>query len=301
MKAVWCVAYDAGDAAEALGVGGSFGRSDPAGGIDHRCGALRNNCRRMLQGSVAQLGVTDGVDYQGMRRQGRGSRVEVGIDRCDGEDPVVDPGPGGDVAAAGGDQQQQGHAGCGAAIALYHDGTFGEAGLPMHVRGRIAKLGQHPGEALMRLGTGGVGGERGSVVLAGAGEFTILGQHIAEGDVPDRVGRMVVHRLGEGAAGGGAMTAGEGERAEFLPCGEAGRVQAQRLEVGLLRRFVVAACDVRAGTLQCCMVRAVRDVAGCLGQRRITSGGSRRFWKYSRWWPGGKLSSTPNTVKPSFA
>ena len=69
---------------------------------------------------------------------------------------IVDPLPGANVAAAGGDQQQQRNGLAGATIRLRDDRAPGEPDAPVLLRRGFAKFGQDAGETLMRLGKAGI-------------------------------------------------------------------------------------------------------------------------------------------------
>ncbi len=81
---------------------------------------------------------------------GQGRIVEVGVNRRDGKDPIVDPGARREVAAARRNQQQKRQARPVAAVSLFDHRVPGEALLPMRLGPRVPKLRQHPGQPLVR-------------------------------------------------------------------------------------------------------------------------------------------------------
>ena len=74
--------------------------------IDERRPASGQNLLRPLEGAPTKIGVADGVHHQFVPWQLQIEVDEVGVQRMEGESPVVDPELRRDVAAARGHQQE---------------------------------------------------------------------------------------------------------------------------------------------------------------------------------------------------
>ncbi len=207
--------------------------------IDHRRRGAGDNAAGARQRSSAQIGVADGVEDQGVRRQRQRRVVVLGVERRDGEDRVVEQRTGGDVAAAGRDQQQHRHAGPLAAEGLRRKAAGAEGLAPMLGRQlRLAQRRQHAGQALMgggerRLGTHGrlEFGPRGVKLAA-------LDQQIAEIDPRGRVVRMAEDGLLIGGPRRRAVAAAQRQPRQLQQRRQGGRIAPQHVEVGALGGLV---------------------------------------------------------------
>ncbi len=115
----------------------------------------------------------------------------------------------------------------------------------------------------MRLRKIGIDFERRQVMSLRGGVIAVLAQNIGEIDAPDRVPRMALHRLAIGGARCGAVAAGVGQRSQIVQRVETSGIEAQRFEVGLLRRLVVAAHGETAGVFHSRFYRAIIRQCGC--------------------------------------
>ncbi len=73
------------------------------------------------------------------------------------------------------------------------------------------------------------------------------------------------------------------QRTELRQCDRMPRIEVKRVEVGLPSRGIVA----------------VREQPASLEQRAVDH--VRRFWKNSRWCPGGQSSNVPYRENPIFS
>ena len=148
------------------------------------------------QGGVAQIGVADRVEHDGVRRQLLCRIVEVGIKRDDREGPVVENILCRNVAAARRNRQQNRHRGRAAAIGLNNNRMPGKALLPMGFRGGgVTEFCQGPGQPLVRLVKLRLGRKRGLKLRSRTGEVVSFVKQIAEVDAPRGIARMMVHSL----------------------------------------------------------------------------------------------------------
>jgi hypothetical protein len=222
-----------------------------------------------------------------MRRQRRVRIEKIGVHRGDREDTVVDPVLRRNVAADGRYQHRQWNAGPGPAVAPPDDGMAGKAFLPVFA-GVFAEFGQNAGEALMRLGQVRIDGQCGLILVPGGGEITCFIQQIGVADMCHHVAGMTSHGLTIGVAGGGHETAGMRQGTEFGQRAAMHRIGLQDVQIGQLRRLVIAFGHQRPGAGQ-----------GSIGYAEHF--GTSRFWKKIRAYPGGQSSRVPNWEKPIFS
>ena len=208
---------------------------------------MRDQGFRPRQGLVAEVGVADDVHDQRMRRQRRRGVPIFDVNHRDGEQTVIQPLSRRHVAQPHRSEQQHRRGRPDSPIALSHDRAPGEALSKMRRRPFVPERSEYARQSLMSLRKIGIEVERRFVLFPRLFEFAILDQYIAEVDPSDRMGRMAAHRLAIAGARRGAMSAGEGERAEIVQRLEMGRVEPQRLDKGRLRRLVVAAPGQSAG------------------------------------------------------
>jgi hypothetical protein len=214
-------------------------RSDQSRWIDHRSSATGGNPLGVGQRAFAQIGVTDRIYDQGVRRQ-RVIRVdEIGINRRDRENPVVDPMPRRHVATHRGNQHQQWNTGPWTPVATAHDRMAGEALPPMEAR-LPAQFGQCPRKALMGSRQIWVDRKRDLILRAGGRRIARLAQQIAVSHQGDRVGGIVSHRLSIGLSCGREKATSVGQRPQLSQRNGMPGIEPQHIEIGLLRRRIIA-------------------------------------------------------------
>ena len=128
--------------------------------------------------------------------------MEVGIDCRDREDAFVDPLLRRDVAPARRDQQKQRDARPDTTITPGDDRVPDEAFSPVCIRRTVFKLRQNAGETLMRFGKIRIDAKRRLEVQPRTRDIAILEQQIGQTNAPDRITRMIMHRLSIGGTRG---------------------------------------------------------------------------------------------------
>ena len=102
----------------------------------------------------------------------------------------------------------------------------------------LASGGEKAGEACVRVGMGGGGGERCGVVGARFGR--IIGEQVGKAGVGDRIVWVETQRLFKGGAGRREMICSGRERAEFDQRVAVGGIGCEEFEVGTLSGLVVS-------------------------------------------------------------
>ena len=199
--------------------------------------AAASQCR------LTQVRIPDGVEDQSMRRQ-RAFWIEIvrNDDGCQ-EDAVVQKRRGRDVAAARGDQLQQGDRRRGSAIGQVRDGMAAKALLEMMPRGgAVADIRKHGAESLMRRRMFRIDLQHRFVMGARFGVPVGAKQQVGQIDMPDRIFGVMGDRLRIDAAGGLDRAHVRQQRSEFVERGKIRRRPPQDIDEGLLRVLVPVEC-----------------------------------------------------------
>jgi hypothetical protein len=209
---------DAGDGAQGGGDGGAAGAEDAVRVVEDRGLAAGDDLDGAAQLRRAEIRVGDGVDQDGVGRQGAGGIRVVHMHGGDGEDRIVDQRGGDDIRVLDRDQEQERNAGAGAAIGEGDAGVIDEAGAEGGVRGLwIAEGEEGAAEAAQGWLVGGVEREGGEEAGAGGREIPFREEESSEIGLQGGAGRGHGAGAGEGGARGGAKPAapgGDGQRAE---------------------------------------------------------------------------------------
>jgi hypothetical protein len=166
------------------------------------------------------------------------------------EAAVVDPQPGGDIAAARGDQKDDRHGASRAAIGLRDLCPAGESAPSMLVGEIETELAEHPSHALMGLVQFRIEGECRLVLGARTGDVLLLAQQVAEIHARHDIVGMMRDRLRIRGARRRSIPARPGEGRELVERIEISRILPQHLDVGLLRSLVLSLSGKRARPLE---------------------------------------------------
>ena len=262
---------DSGDGAQAAGVVQTGGLADAARGIDDRRACGSGQTFRMRQRGLAPVRVADRVDDQAVRRQARGGVEEISADLGHREDLRVDPPRGWDVAAAAGDQHQQGNAGSLAQKAPPDDGLSVITGAPMILGRRVARRRQNLGQALVRGRVIRVDGQDGLIQRPGGRQIAVLPRQVRQAGSRHRFAGVEAYRLPPGGSGRRTETAGRRERPQFDQRWAGRRVPAQQRQRGPPCRLVLPAGRERPG-----VVEQAERVQGRRQRPGVTRSGSAR-------------------------
>ncbi len=203
--------------------------------IDHRPHRALNDRACGLQSVAAEIGVADAVEDKIVRRQ---SCVRLGIFRHQDrrlELAIVEQRVSRNVAARGGDQEQDIYRRSLAAIRHQRQSLTFETPVAVDAGAcHVAKRGQHIAHAAMRVDMAGIDSERRLEVLARRRLLADEEQKVAEIDAAIGIVRMVPHGFGEQRTRRRAVSGIEHERAEIVQRGEVVRLAAEELQIIVL-------------------------------------------------------------------
>jgi hypothetical protein len=151
-----------------------------------------------------------------MRRQELSWIVELRMDRRYREVPIVDPVTRWNVAIAGRNQQEKRHTFTGSTVWFGDNRMSRVTHLPVLFGSIVLKFTQHARHALMGFGKIGTDGNRCLKLEPRRGNLVVFKQQIAEIDPSNWVAGVILNRLSISGTRCGTVSAGTGERADFV-------------------------------------------------------------------------------------